>query len=56
MKILFTQDYKVQDVDGTEYKKGKTVDVSPESAAHFINKGVAQYPEKAKAEKEVKAK
>ena len=61
MNIVFTKNYKVQDKEGVEYKEGDKADMSPESAAHFINKGVAEYQKKvdkkakAEADKEAKA-
>lgn len=42
MKIKFTRAYKVQDEKGKEYAPGDVVDVSEDSANHFINRGVAE--------------
>lgn len=41
MFIRFTETYTVQAVDGITYKKGKTYEMTPRSAMHFINKQIA---------------
>ena len=42
VKVKFTQQYKVKAKDGAFYKEGQTVSLSPASAQHFINRGVAE--------------
>ncbi len=41
MRICFSETYTVKAVDGKTYDKGKTYEVSPGTARHFINKMVA---------------
>jgi hypothetical protein len=52
VKIKFTKAYAVKAKDGEKYKEGQTVSVSPASAQHFLNRGVADEvgSEKAKDE------
>ena len=57
MKITFSENYKVQAKDGPEYKEGQAVDMEEGSAAHFVNKGVAEHSTKVqKKAQEEKAK
>ncbi len=46
VSITFLTDYEVQDGSGTCYKAGKKLTTNPESAQHFIRRGVAELNEK----------
>lgn len=41
VKVKFTRDYTVKDAAGKTYEKGKTYEMSPESAQHFVNRAAA---------------
>lgn len=43
MKIIFTNDYEVQDSLKTLYLSGKVIDLPETSCNHFVLRGVAQY-------------
>ena len=40
-EITFTQNYKVNAIDGPQYQKGESIKVKPDSAIHFLSRGVA---------------
>lgn len=40
--IVFTRPYTVQDDTGASYVRGDRIVVSPASAAHFVNRHVAE--------------
>lgn len=42
-KIKFLTDYQVKSAGAPEYKRGQVVEMSRQSAAHFVNKMVAEY-------------
>lgn len=53
VKVMFRQSYEVKAVNGETYEKGKTYDLTPDSAEHFIRRGVAGDPKE--VAKELKA-
>lgn len=44
VKVMFRRGYTVQAADGETYEKGKTYELSPESAQHFTRRGLAGDP------------
>ena len=41
-KVRFTKPYAVQAADGESYAEGQEVELSDESALHFVTRGVAE--------------
>jgi len=41
-KVKFTKDYEVRSADRESYEAGQEINLSEESANHFVSRGVAE--------------
>jgi hypothetical protein len=50
VRVRFLASYTVRDVEGRTFQEGEEVDLSPDSAQHFIRRGAAERIEPVKKE------